>query len=258
MRCRRCRAGRVEQAVDRADEPRHVDEQEEREEDRRDEAQHDAECGEREAEHSTERRADRLRELLHALLRLLGPLAVLVDPGADRRVADVLHDRGQRVDEVAHRSTNGAIRRIARTIPSTTSPSTTIVEDAPRPNRDFRSRRATTGSRTSATKSARNSVRIADRMLTNAQPMNTIVAARSSVRNVIETLSGRRPGVPGPEACAASTVNSTRPGISLLRAVARAGTRRARVRSRRRPRFPSGSRAAARRSSRSCRRSSRA
>ena len=63
---------------------------------------HEAEAGERDAEHAAERRADRLRDLLHALLRLLGRLAVLVDPRADRRVADVLHDRGQRVDEVAH------------------------------------------------------------------------------------------------------------------------------------------------------------
>jgi hypothetical protein len=37
------------------------------------------------------------------------------------------------------------------------------------------------------------------------------------VRNVIETLSERRPGVPEPEACAASTVNSTGSGLSLLR-----------------------------------------
>jgi hypothetical protein len=60
-------------------------------------------------------------------------------------------------------------------------------------------------------------VRIAVRTLTNAQPTKTSVAARSSVRNVIETLSERLPGVPEPEACAASTVNSTGSGFSLLR-----------------------------------------
>jgi hypothetical protein len=60
-------------------------------------------------------------------------------------------------------------------------------------------------------------VRIAVRTTTNAQATNTIVAASRSVRNVIEMLSGPRRCVPGPEACAASTVNSTGSGLSLLR-----------------------------------------
>jgi len=40
-------------------------------------------------------------DLLDVVLRLLRRLAVLIDPRADRGVADVLHDRRERVDEVA-------------------------------------------------------------------------------------------------------------------------------------------------------------
>ena len=192
--------------------------QEEGQEDRGDEAENQAEAGDDDADHAAGGVADRLCDLLDVLLSLLRGAAVVVDPRAERRVADVLHDRRQRVDEVADSaSTSGETSRNAMTAPRTTSPRTTIVAVAPRPSliRGWSSR--TTGSRTNAAKRAKKSVSTVARIDTSAQPTAMNAAATNSVRTVMPTASARLPAGSEPEAFACMTTG-TRPARGLLHA----------------------------------------
>ncbi len=80
----------------------------------------------------------------------------------------------------------------AATIPSAVRLSTRIVEAPPRPNLECRSIRRTTGSSTSAEKTARKSVSNVEAIEMNAPNTRTNAATTSTVRVVRLTFRARR------------------------------------------------------------------
>jgi hypothetical protein len=84
--------------------PRQIHDQEQGQEHRGDQSQDQAEARNRDPENATGRLSDSLGDRLRVLLSLLGTLTVRVQPRAEGRVADVLDDRRERVDEVAGRA----------------------------------------------------------------------------------------------------------------------------------------------------------
>ena len=184
--------GRREERVDGADQARQVDHQEQRQEDRRHEAEHEAETRHDHAEHAAGGSPIAWAISLTLAWARLGRRAVLVDPLPERGAAlDVVDDARQLVDEIAERARRAARAAAGRRRSPAEQPEDEDRRTGTPPPGRCRSIRRTTGSSTSAAKSARNSVSITSRMETNAHASATAAPTSSNVRTVRLTSSAR-------------------------------------------------------------------